>query len=1679
MTGHCLAYADNVADESARVLPTAELAGREASVCLEGPPGAVRSGSRLRSMLGNVRALRCNAAHVVDWLRAARFINPFYYTVVVRELSPAAVIAAAAAAAAQTAAAAATTAVAAAAPGSGADGELDELGAVAAAATEAAAATAATAAAAAADLARQPRLAGSADFEMEQLRATLVDNPHEMPWASPGAEAAAARARSDITRTDNGVTEGFAMRDEDSDDEEGGDDDNFDGTAGLPTDLMPGATLVADRFLPDTVRAATLGVLRAVAAAIPPEEMTGADGATLPIPRAVAVPDVIGRLGPAPLNDYEQRNEIFYGAFLTTLPLGQGLGPGDGPLGVDARRFLLSHFSRGPARNQQMIVALHNTKFRADCGRVMAASVRTDATPMREFFRIVMTPGFEARLAAANANPDSADARALVRLLAPLIMVTGAKVPFSALERGTRAAVELIAMVRFFGLPYAFLTIGPDETHTALVARMSCARLPGPVSPEGGPPFPFSSTAACAPDLWRCAQPDASFAEAASALPPLPAVDDGVVVWRQHVGDAITRDPTAVALVCQRLMNAVNEVLIGVPRREKRSTADFTTREPGMLGRAQAWFHVSEVMGRSVQALHYGGCPQSPTPCDFLSRLCRKMLHWHSLVWAGVSHWVTQRCAGAVGDLGAHVSSILSQAFVAHAEPALHAARLLRRINEESSLRAAYYAPPPPGLSGAEILAWGEAVIAATNSHSHCSTCHKGVMGESRCRLCYGRGTCTCTSPIALVSHSVNERIVPRAALAAPPPHLPVSADDSMHRDESVHRQLVRLAVPGGDFRLIDYPLLRPRVSVPLALVFPEDPAAAELELLQRQFKRLLDVYANLQMEPPRVSAAGGVGALRDAVAVMMRGACFGEVDEDSFLLADDAIAAVRALPVEKRTAFVDYLSTHNSILGESNAVGAAALGCNLNTQPLVSTESAFRAIFYIIDYVTKDSMQPADLLGFVTAARSRCTRFAGNAPAGEDPEAGDRPAQRLLQCVQNGLAAVVETSVQQCVLNVYGLPSHDCSEFFSFVFGTPALREYRAAAARAVGEGSGAAIENAVARALGPRLPPPAARGLAAAAGAAAAGAVAPRRAAQANGFEADADLDFDPYAANDGDAGTAVALPGLGTIHRTEEGGLATTSQDLQYKFRGDELSRCSLTEYACGVRRVPATSARGDETTAAADAAGNGMAAADDVVAAAARGRQPNAAYHFAVGYELAAVFQQRLASLLTIPIFGGTSSIPPWPSLSLEHLDSEELAEQQASFAEWVFVNLVPWPAPGASYADEDDGLVERLWNHLEALESGTFLLDADDGCFHGPPGYDDSPATVIAPGNPDFGAIQFSQQCLARFIGSLARGLRRPSPQQRKVQSAWRGRGAQPWGPDHVDPEQEVCPRDYARNSAAERAGGGGGPGCDDEEDEATPEEILAYAIELVNLRNARGGDEEDVDGEGLRNRERAFLATFEAAHGVIRSGDVAANPALVPVPAALAFPALGAFAAQADDIAALLQRLGTAVIPPPVRPPPAPAPGDGTGAAAAALRHLLSLPENAPNAGQARVLERLAEYFDALVAGQQPAAPRIFLDGAGGTGKSFLFSCIEKLAAAVGRTIDPTALTGVACCAIPTEARARTTASLFHLGIHPAQIRSLKGAALVTAREEFGDPLVVIIDEISFATPSILDGVDK
>ena len=102
----------------------------------------------------------------------------------------------------------------------------------------------------------------------------------------------------------------------------------------------------------------------------------------------------------------------------------------------------------------------------------------------------------------------------------------------------------------------------------------------------------------------------------------------------------------------------------------------------------------------------------------------------------------------------------------------------------------------------------------------------------------------------------------------------------------------------------------------------------------------------------------------------------------------------IKALP--DPICFADFFSLRNAIIGDSNFRVSAALGCNFNAQPIISTDSSYNSLFYIVGYMIKDSMKPSKLLGFVKSAKESCQKIRGSAPEGEDPMTGDSPIRRV-----------------------------------------------------------------------------------------------------------------------------------------------------------------------------------------------------------------------------------------------------------------------------------------------------------------------------------------------------------------------------------------------------------------------------------------------------------------------------------------------------------------------------------------------------------------------------------------------------------------------------------------------------------------------------------------------------------
>ena len=1042
-TQHVVAVPMDAAVQSNTGMTLAQLAKQNAMLTITAPVNLRSEDGKIRKILRFLNALKCRPPVVLDWLRMAWMLNPEYFHLTPPDIK---------------------------------DIESD-----------------------------------LAKFVDELLR----PDSRTHITIDPKTATRAATARSDYIHPENDPSmaapaSSTAIIDEDQLTEH---------ARSLPE--MPALTLLRPRSSdPPTDHDINLRILNAIHAAIPPpvtatfvDDVPASPHATdVAMPPAERPLTVVAHCEMKPINEYEKCNSIIYRSHLTTFPLAQGLGASRGPIPPrDVRHWHLTHYSNRPGTDELLQAYVHNAKLRADNAKETAAVVHTDPMPMRTFRAEVEAKTFPADLAESRQNPTSRKAKALLHRMSPLIKLVGSRIPFGPFQRTTQGMTQVVALSRWKDAPTMYYTIAPNETHSTIIARISCPRLVPQDPVTGTAPLYANQPASSATAFWK-QEPGvnnalkifiddisevhpmppsvtASVTETTTAPAPPSAPDsgsswsrlsDGTIEWRQKLTAEITANPAAVALICQRMTDAFHDELLCVPHEIRRTKAVFETHPRGLFGRAHSYYWVTEVEGRM-------------------------QLHWHGLLWGGLPHWLTQRCAGS--PLEETVAECLSRVYSASVRPEFHATHLwqsLRRFKMTGEMRkatdsihAACYCPPPLGLSAAEIMEWGEAVSAIQGVHSHCDTCHTG-RGQHTCRLGYGRGIfwniiaaraiarnrlnveqtvlTTSPSPISVARELRARAVIPQQTPATAAeatthhkshtkariypefkslegsqlPYLPKNAD------ETTHELLQRLARPGGDRRLIEYPHHRPLNTIHPSIFGDEgtvDRENAMRELLKRQHLRLCDVYKQLGHELPHPPLGTGdyVTAQDYAkfILEMMKVVGYGEFNNEhsQYLLpSHKCFAEIQSLPIDVRTDFADYFSQLNALLGETNLPASAALGCSVNTQSLVSKESALHAMFYIVPYIMGDMMTPAALLDLVEAARIKCETYEGSAPPGETAESNDHPIRRFIQVIGNGPIFLTEYATQQCCLNYASLAAQKASPFFSYVFTKPLICAVRAA---------------------------------------------------------------------------------------------------------------------------------------------------------------------------------------------------------------------------------------------------------------------------------------------------------------------------------------------------------------------------------------------------------------------------------------------------------------------------------------------------------------------------------------------------------------------------------------------------------------------------------------------------------
>ena len=421
--------------------------------------------------------------------------------------------------------------------------------------------------------------------------------------------------------------------------------------------------------------------------------------------------------------------QIYYQGFPSIFCFGQGIGRKKGLLNLTTRRFLLRHFSRRCGCNHRLIMYIHNTKFRGDAGRAASASIKTDSISTKKFFDFFNEPNIENRLDMAIQNPDSEDAKYIIRTISPSIMIQSSKIPYSPYERGTRAVTEVLAMCRFFDLPNVFYTIGYDERRNALIARIAC------MSKDDLRQNALNTNNSSA-EFWKFGDSNSNYNELCNKLFNDIINDENIEtieLWHQKLSEHISNDPAAIVMICNRLCDSFHQYLFNIPKEQKKSFSNFSFNPPGVFGRGKGWFTVTEVTGR-------------------------KMVHIHGLAWVGHPQWLLQKIALS-NKFKKDIVTILNSVYQSYAPPRVHALNLLRRLFNVKYLKSSFFAAPNPSdVSMNDIKECGNASMVNKNGHSHCPTCRKGNRGKYECRLAYPRSTDTDESPRILVRKVTSDK---------------------------------------------------------------------------------------------------------------------------------------------------------------------------------------------------------------------------------------------------------------------------------------------------------------------------------------------------------------------------------------------------------------------------------------------------------------------------------------------------------------------------------------------------------------------------------------------------------------------------------------------------------------------------------------------------------------------------------------------------------------------------------------------------------------------------------------------------------------------------------------------------------------------------------------------------------
>lgn len=434
-----------------------------------------------------------------------------------------------------------------------------------------------------------------------------------------------------------------------------------------------------------------------------------------------------------PINEFQENNELFAGAFPYIFML--GLPPYQGSLDLYEVRHLLLQYNCHAAHCRDLIFLLLSQHLRhQNIKNVNKGITYLDNNKLNELISFIHSPTYEEDIAEAIENPTSFHAKKIIKQCAKIMKVPKTYAHLGYVERNL-AVKNIYTMQRKYGPAFAFFTMSIDFVNNPNVCRLE-------VRSSDNLNFPAVATkeffnAMKEYSVYKgSVEFDCSFARRSQSL---------------------SNNPVAISYEYNCFIDCLCETIIGLENNIRQSTGTDqkqtrTETKKGLFGHPLAFYGTNDKTDAGI-------------------------MHAHMIIFASLSPALLHH---AIFDqtLRNEIQTVLESYFRVEIDTKYHVLKIMRHWiqsnrlqplmlthGEESlkqllspSLPPAAICIPPDILSDNDVYNHTmQQRGSKVQPHNHTFTCHKTHSGQKGCRMCYPRRECKFTGPCLLIRTSADD----------------------------------------------------------------------------------------------------------------------------------------------------------------------------------------------------------------------------------------------------------------------------------------------------------------------------------------------------------------------------------------------------------------------------------------------------------------------------------------------------------------------------------------------------------------------------------------------------------------------------------------------------------------------------------------------------------------------------------------------------------------------------------------------------------------------------------------------------------------------------------------------------------------------------------------------------------